>query len=59
VPALDFSQLIAAEQEVLKVFKREDVFTPNDLRGAYPTVLDAVRANNWPLIDDALGKVCG
>lgn len=57
VPELDFSQLVAAEDEVLKVFARSDIFTPDNLRSTYPTVRDAVKANNWPYLDDVLGKV--
>lgn len=34
------------------------VFTPDELRGSYATVEQAVNNNKWPLLDEMLGKVC-
>ena len=45
------------DKELLSVMGRERIITPDDLRGNYPTLNAAVRADNWPTLASARGKV--
>lgn len=45
------------ENEILDVFERSQIITPDDVRGSYSTLNEAVLANNWPSIDESRGKV--
>lgn len=47
----------ALEVEILSVFKRERVLAPDDARGGFKTLRDAVRQRGWPTLDAARGKV--
>ncbi|MEE4153149.1 MAG: Ca2+-dependent phosphoinositide-specific phospholipase C [Erythrobacter sp.] len=46
----------AMDAEILSVLRRDRVITPDDVRGDYPTLESAVRAGNWPLLEEARGK---
>ena len=48
--------LDALDAHLLSVFSREELITPDDVRGAYPTLAEAVRAGNWPTLAQARGK---
>jgi hypothetical protein len=45
------------EAEVLSVFPEERVITPDDVRGEYETLHEAVGAGGWPTLGEARGKV--
>jgi len=45
------------DQELLTTMGRERIITPDDVRGNYPTLNQAVRAGHWPKLADARGKV--
>lgn len=48
----------ALEAEILSVFERDAIITPDDVRGDAATLEDAVLAGDaWPTLDDAAGKV--
>jgi len=49
----------ALDAEIKSVFGAalEGVITPDQIRGAYPTLRQAVLAGNWPTLGDARGKV--
>lgn len=48
----------ALEAEVLSVFDRDRIITPDDIRGDAATLEEAVLAGDaWPPLDDAAGKV--
>jgi hypothetical protein len=47
----------ALDKEILSVFSRDELITPDDVRGKYATLDEAVRANNWPTLAKARGKV--
>ena len=49
-----FDQL---EQEILSVFSQEDIIRPDDVRGQYESLEEAVLAYQWPSIEKAKGKV--
>lgn len=52
--AAEFDRL---ESEILSVFPRDHLITPDDVRGGAPTLEDAVLARGWPTLGDARGKV--
>lgn len=45
------------EADILSVFRREDIITPDDLRGDRATLREAVIAGGWPRLADARGRV--
>lgn len=45
------------DQELLTAMGRERIITPDDVRGDYPTLNQAVRAGHWPTLAAARGKV--
>lgn len=42
---------------ILQTFPREQVITPDDIRGKHKTLPEAIHANGWPTLSDAAGKV--
>lgn len=58
-PALDFSVAAyrALDAEILSVFPRQRIITPDEVRGNFPTLREAVLAGNWPDLDAARGRV--
>lgn len=44
------------DTEILSVLPAEKIIRPDDVRGDYPTLEEAVLNNNWPLIEDSRGK---
>lgn len=49
--------LNSLENEILDVFDRNQIISPDDVRGSYSTLNEAVLANNWPSIDESRGKI--
>jgi Phosphoinositide phospholipase C, Ca2+-dependent len=47
----------ALDAEIRSVFPAGDLITPDDVRGHYKTLNEAVLAGNWPTLDKARGKV--
>jgi hypothetical protein len=47
----------ALDAEIRSVFPPEEVITPDDVRGHYDTLNEAVLAGNWPTLASARGKV--
>lgn len=52
VPELD-----AMDREILSVFPRDRIITPDDVRGSRGTLNQAVRADAWPTLGESRGKV--
>jgi hypothetical protein len=51
-------QFDALQDEILSVFDRERIITPDDVRGDHATLEEAVLAGDaWPALDDARGHV--
>ncbi|TPE63725.1 hypothetical protein FJQ54_02400 [Sandaracinobacter neustonicus] len=44
------------DRTILEVFGRDALITPDDVRGRYSTLEQAVLAGNWPKLGDARGK---
>lgn len=47
----------ALDAEIRSVFPPEEMITPDDVRGHYETLNQAVLAGNWPTLASARGKV--
>jgi hypothetical protein len=47
----------ALDAEIRSVFSPDELITPDDVRGRYKTLNEAVLAGNWPTLDSARGKV--
>jgi len=47
----------ALDAEIRSVFLPEEIITPDDVRGGYETLNQAVLAGNWPTLASARGKV--
>jgi len=47
----------ALDAEIRSVFQPKELITPDDVRGQYKTLNEAVLAGNWPTLASARGKV--
>jgi len=47
----------ALDAEIRSVFSAQEMITPDDVRGQYETLNQAVLAGNWPTLASASGKV--
>lgn len=47
----------ALDREIRSVFSAGEIITPDDVRGSYATLNEAVRAEQWPTLEQARGKV--
>lgn len=58
-PALDFDTAAYEDldRETLSVFDADHIIKPDDVRGSYGTLREAVLAGNWPGLNEARGKV--
>jgi hypothetical protein len=50
-------ELDALEAEILSVFPRQKILTPDDVRGKKATLPEALRQHGWPTLKAARGKV--
>lgn len=50
-------ELQELEREILSVFPRNEILTPDDVRGNAASLPEALRQHGWPLLDSARGKV--
>ena len=53
----DETQLAELEREILAVFPRPEILTPDDVRGSATSLPAALRDHGWPTLDSARGKV--
>jgi hypothetical protein len=47
----------ALDREIRSVFSPSEMITPDDVRGKYATLNEAIRTAGWPTLDSARGKV--
>ena len=47
----------ALDAEIRSVFPEDELFTPDDLRGSYPTLEQAVLSEGWPTLGALRGQV--
>lgn len=52
----NLQKLLSIEEEILNVFSRDELIIPDDIRGNFSTLNEAVLNSNWPTIDEARGK---
>jgi hypothetical protein len=45
------------DREIRSVLSADEIITPDDMRGSYATPNEAARANAWPTLERARGKV--
>ena len=55
--AIYSSRFDALDAEIRSVFPPEELITPDDVRGSYETLNEAVLAGNWPTLKSARGKM--
>ncbi len=53
----DRKALEALETEILSVFPRGAIITPEEIRGSFVTLAEAVRKRGWPGLDAVRGRV--
>lgn len=46
----------ALDKEIFDILGKENIITPDVVRGKYPTLEAGILANNWPLLSESLGK---
>jgi hypothetical protein len=56
VPAFTADTYDEIDRTILNVIGRDQLITPDDVRGRWPTLDQAVRAGNWPTLGRARGK---
>lgn len=54
---IDAAAFRALDAEILSVFRRDEILTPDDVRGGAETLEDAVLGGGWPTLGAARGKV--
>ncbi|MFM1921379.1 MAG: hypothetical protein RLZZ303_3013 [Candidatus Hydrogenedentota bacterium] len=55
--AWDLASLEQMDAEIRAVFPEDKLITPDTVRGSHATLEEAVLAGNWPLLEEARGKV--
>lgn len=55
--AWDEEGFSSLEKEILSVWSRDRILTPDELRGANTTLRDAVKGIGWPAVDSQRGKI--
>lgn len=53
----DRDQLDGVDREILDVFDRERILAPDDVRGEFETLPEAIQQRGWPALDAVRGKV--
>ncbi|MHC5537664.1 phosphatidylinositol-specific phospholipase C1-like protein [Singulisphaera rosea] len=51
------AEVEAVDAEILSVFERSEILTPDDVRGNASTLPEAIRGRGWPTLDSVRGKV--
>jgi hypothetical protein len=53
----DAQALASLESEILSVFARDEIITPDGVRDSFATLAEAVKKLGWPRLDTVRGKV--
>ena len=48
---------LAVDAEIRSVFRPDQLLTPDDVQGRWPSLLEAVQQGGWPLLGDVRGKM--
>jgi hypothetical protein len=51
------AELAELEREILSVFPRQEILTPDEVRGGAKTLPEGLHEHGWPLLDSVRGKV--
>jgi len=51
------TELDGVDKEILSVFERGEILTPDDVRGAFSTLPEAIQKRGWPKLSEVRGKV--
>ena len=52
----DTAAFDALDAEILSVFSRDQIVTPDQVQGTFPTLRDAVLQHGWPTLGETRGK---
>jgi len=52
----DEEAFAALDNDIVRIIGRENLITPDDVRGSYKSLREAVKAGNWPTVAAARGK---
>lgn len=55
-PETDEMRMLEAEREILSVFSRDWIITPDEVRGASPTLREAITTRGWPSLGATRGR---
>jgi len=53
----DKTQIETIDAEILAVFERSEILAPDDVRGKFATLPEAIAKQGWPTLDSVRGKV--
>ena len=53
----DKELMASVDEEILRVFDRRHIIMPDDVRGSYPTLQEAVLSTGWPTLAESRGRV--
>ena len=53
----DLAMIDAVDAEILSVFARSEIITPDRIRGQFATLPEAIHAHGWPALDEVRGQV--
>ncbi|MCU1496727.1 MAG: putative secreted protein [Acidimicrobiales bacterium] len=53
----DVAAMDTIDSEILSVMDPSEIITPDDVRGAHPTLQEAVTTDGWPTLGESRGKV--
>lgn len=54
---IDESNIFEVDEEIRTVFEDEHIITPDDIRGEFDTLEDAILEKGWPTLAESRGKV--
>jgi hypothetical protein len=55
--AFDEQNIQSVDEEIRSVFKPDEIFTPDKLRGEMQSLPEAIAKNGWPMLDRLRGKI--
>lgn len=54
---IDSTNIFDLDKEILTVFSRDEIITPDDVRGGHETLEQAILEDGWPTLKESQGKV--
>jgi endonuclease/exonuclease/phosphatase family metal-dependent hydrolase len=53
----DAEQLDGVDQEIMAVFRKDEILSPDDVRGEAESLREVIHGKGWPLLESVRGKV--